>query len=534
MERIRQFEPLFGDWHIESLIGAGSFGRVYKIYRDELDTRFYSALKHISIPEDEGEVNQLRIDGMDERSISTYYTELTKSITEETKLMNRLRGNTNIVSFEDSKVIPKEGGVGYDIFIRMELLTSLPARLVDAPLTEAETVRLGADICSALELCGKYGIIHRDIKPDNIFISDTGAFKLGDFGVARKLENTSGYMSKKGTYNYMAPEVYRGEKYGPRCDIYSLGLVMYRLLNNGRLPFLPAAPKMITPNDRETSLVRRMSGEAIPAPCSADDALSAIVLKACAFDQNDRYADAAQMRADLENYIARKPVSAAAQPSAAPVGYDLADGTETVAILHGTPVPPAPKPTVPPVSQQPEPVKLPKPAKQPRPEKQQPVQPVFAPQNDRPLPAKKSKKGLIIGLVAALVAVAAILGVLFGLGIIGKSSPVGTYSLTSIDGKSIRDSFKEAADSFGMTLDQYLDYQNMTADDIDNYLTLTLDEGGSGIARSMDSNSSVSLSWEQDGSKLYVTIAGVNYGLDFNGRTISGIMEGVSMVFTRK
>ena len=262
MERIRQFEPLFGDWHIESLIGAGSFGRVYKIYRDELDTRFYSALKHISIPEDEGEVNQLRIDGMDERSISTYYTELTKSITEETKLMNRLRGNTNIVSFEDSKVIPKEGGVGYDIFIRMELLTSLPARLVDAPLTEAETVRLGADICSALELCGKYGIIHRDIKPDNIFISDTGAFKLGDFGVARKLENTSGYMSKKGTYNYMAPEVYRGEKYGPRCDIYSLGLVMYRLLNNGRLPFLPAAPKMITPNDRETSLVRRMSGVA--------------------------------------------------------------------------------------------------------------------------------------------------------------------------------------------------------------------------------------------------------------------------------
>ena len=72
MEIIKKFEPLFGEWYAESFIGAGSFGRVYKIYREELGNRFYSALKYISIPADTSEIKQLRADGMDDASISTY------------------------------------------------------------------------------------------------------------------------------------------------------------------------------------------------------------------------------------------------------------------------------------------------------------------------------------------------------------------------------------------------------------------------------------------------------------------------------
>ena len=302
MEIIKKFEPIFGEWYAESFIGAGSFGRVYKIYRDELGERFYSALKYISIPADESEVIQLRLDGMDDPSISTYYTGLTKDITAETRLMSRLRGNTNIVSFEDSKVIPKPDGMGYDIFIRMELLESLPSRLLKATLSVNDTVKLGIGICNALTLCKKFGIIHRDIKLDNIFVSEMGDFKLGDFGIARQLEKTATFMSKKGTYNYMAPEVYKGEKYGATCDLYSLGLVMYRLLNKGRLPFLPEAPNPITANDREEALKRRFTGEKLPAPCNADEELSAIVLKACAYDPKDRFASAEAMRTALLHY----------------------------------------------------------------------------------------------------------------------------------------------------------------------------------------------------------------------------------------
>ena len=94
-------------------------------------------------------------------------------------------------------------------------------------------------MCNALELCEKRGIIHRDIKPDNIFINDNGDYKLGDFGVARQLEKSSTFMSRRGNQAYMAPEVYKGEWYGEKADIYSLGLVLYRLLNNSRIPFMP-------------------------------------------------------------------------------------------------------------------------------------------------------------------------------------------------------------------------------------------------------------------------------------------------------
>lgn len=302
MDRIKQFEPIFGEWYVESFIGAGSFGRVYKIYRDELGNRFYSALKHISIPVEESELKQLRADGMDDTSISNYYNSLAKSISAETTLMNKLRGNTNIVGFEDSRVIPKQSGVGYDIFIRMELLESLTNRIAEAPLSEAEVVDLGSDICRALSICAKQGIIHRDIKPDNIFISKNGDYKLGDFGIARRLEKTATFMSKKGTYNYMAPEVYRGEQYGASCDIYSLGIVMYRLLNGGRLPLFPAAPQQILPDDRESALVRRMGGEAFPAPVNASPELSKIVLKACAFKPKNRYASADEMLQALSEY----------------------------------------------------------------------------------------------------------------------------------------------------------------------------------------------------------------------------------------
>ena len=88
----------------------------------------------------------------------------------------------------------------------------------------------------------RYHVVHRDIKPENIFVSATGDFKLGDFGIARTIEKTTFGMSKKGTYPYMAPEIYQGKESDILVDMYSLGLVMYRMLNDNRLPFFPEYP----------------------------------------------------------------------------------------------------------------------------------------------------------------------------------------------------------------------------------------------------------------------------------------------------
>lgn len=308
MESIKRFEPLFGEWYAIERIGEGSFGKVYKVCKEELGNKYFAAVKHMQIPSSTDETDSLRSDGMDDASISDYYTTLAKDVVAETRIMDSLKGHTNIVSFEASNVIAKQPGPGYDIFIRMELLRSLLAETASRKLSRSEVVKLGKDICTALEVCEKSGIIHRDIKPANIFINKHGDYKLGDFGIARQLEKTSGYMSKKGTYNYMAPEVYKGEEYGTSCDIYSLGIVMYRLLNNGRLPFFPPSDRPVTPSDSENALARRMRGDAMPLPCEANDALGRVIVRACAYHPRDRFTSAREMRGALEAAEARGTV----------------------------------------------------------------------------------------------------------------------------------------------------------------------------------------------------------------------------------
>lgn len=297
---IRDFEPLFGDWYVESKIGEGSFGKVYRIERKELGTVYTSALKWISIPQDEAEVKQLRYDGMDDASISNYYCELAGKLTNEMRIMDLLKGRSCIVSYEDHRIKQKAGQIGYDIFIRMELLTCLNDYMQTHEFSQTMVIRLGIDLCEALKLCQKYNIIHRDIKPGNIFVTDTGDFKLGDFGIARQLKQTATGLSKKGTYDYMAPEMYKENPYGSSVDIYSLGIVMYKLLNGGRLPFLPLVPNMITFSEKEKSLVRRMSGEQMPMPQHAKGRLGEIVLKACAYDPKNRYSNPGLMRDELQ------------------------------------------------------------------------------------------------------------------------------------------------------------------------------------------------------------------------------------------
>ncbi|MGN1142259.1 MAG: hypothetical protein ACI4TF_13750 [Oliverpabstia sp.] len=117
------------------------------------------------------------------------------------------------------------------------------------------------------------------------------------------IERTSSGLSRKGTYQYMAPEVYRGEPYGFAADIYALGLVLYRLLNQYRLPFCPLPPEKLTYSVNEESLARRMAGEPVALPCCATEQLGRIILKAVAFHPADRYADPSEMRKELEEVL---------------------------------------------------------------------------------------------------------------------------------------------------------------------------------------------------------------------------------------
>jgi serine/threonine-protein kinase len=263
MSEIRLHEPLWGEWYVETLIGRGSYGKVYKVCRTDFGKTYESAVKIISIPQDDNEIRRLKLEGLDEASIRQFLYESTRDIVAEIDLMQQFSGTSHIVSIQDHKILENDAS-HRDILIRMELLKSLPAHAQEKPLSPAEIVKLGLHISRALELCARNNVIHRDVKAENIFISPRGEYKLGDFGIARQIERTMGGLSKKGSYTTMAPEVFRGKPYGANVDIYGLGIVMYTILNRNRVPFMPAYPQPITPGDRETAQARRMSGEAIP------------------------------------------------------------------------------------------------------------------------------------------------------------------------------------------------------------------------------------------------------------------------------
>ena len=301
IERYKSYEPLFGNWYINGILGAGSYGTVYEIQRHDMSGVYSAALKAITIPQHPGEVESMWAEGMNMGSITSYFHQMVEEVVSEVVLMSRLKGNSNIVSYEDHTVIKHDHGVGWDILMRMELLTPLIKHVSTVSISRNEAIRFGIHICRALELCQRYNIIHRDIKPENIFISESGEYKLGDFGISRTIERTTGVLSQRGTFTYMAPEVYNGRAYGPSVDIYSLGIVMYWLLNENRAPFLPNYPEQITPRDRENAFMWRMRGETLPPPIMADRELAEIVLKMCAHDRNERYESLAQLRADLES-----------------------------------------------------------------------------------------------------------------------------------------------------------------------------------------------------------------------------------------
>ena len=280
-------------WKIVKDLGGGTYGRVYEIERTISGIQEKAALKIVSRPKNKDEIESYYNEGYSKADLIASYESEIQNYVQEYKLMKELQGESNIVSCDDFTLVPHEDGIGGDIFIRMELLTSLQQILRERSLSEQEIIKLGKDISHALVLCESKNIIHRDIKPANIMVSQFGNYKLGDFGVSKIMDHET-YATAMGTPDYQAPEVVHMEKYGQTADIYSLGITLYWLLNNRRMPFIDAN-QQITLVVKNEAMDRRYRGEKLPAPKNGSAKLKKIVLKACEYQPENRYLSAQEM-----------------------------------------------------------------------------------------------------------------------------------------------------------------------------------------------------------------------------------------------
>ena len=300
---IYNYEPLWQEWYVEKLLGKGSYGSVYKINREGWGHKQTSAVKVIPIIPSPDDMLNLSLGYMGEKSLKEYYEDIVQNVIKEIELLYKLKGNSYIVSYEDHMVRQSEKDLEWIIFIRMEYLTSLSHYILQNSLKLENIIQLGIDICSGLEVCKNNNIIHRDIKEANIFVTANGTYKIGDFGISKELLNTTKIASIKGTPYYMAPETFKDNKYDERVDIYALGLVLYKLLNHGRMPFLPPYPEQFTGTDREKSFEDRIKGKTFNPPYHANDNLSKIILKACSYNPDDRFLSAKDMKKELLNLL---------------------------------------------------------------------------------------------------------------------------------------------------------------------------------------------------------------------------------------
>ena len=299
----RQYEPIFGAWSVTRLVSEDSLGAVFEIERSDSGVSRKAALRAITIPPGRHE------SGMDsaqdaeiKSSTRNYLVGVINDLVREISLLQQLKGTSNLVSYGEHLVIEHRDGVGWDILVRMERLTPLEDYLAQHAVTQREVIRLGIDLCRALEACWQSQIAYHDVKPENIFVSAQGDFKLGGLCSEKLVWMTAQGGSSPALAEYTAPEVYRGEEGGRAADVYSLGLVLYRLLNGNRLPFL-SAQTAVTPEGRREALTRRLSGAPFPPPAYAQGALAGVVGKACACDPRERYAGPAELRRALEDLL---------------------------------------------------------------------------------------------------------------------------------------------------------------------------------------------------------------------------------------
>lgn len=263
----------------------------------------------------------------------------------ELALMERLIHCRNVVPLIDSDTlltVPDRV-----VFLLEQYMTTFEEYYKTHKMTIRDVLQLGIDICTALEDCWSAGIAHLDVQPKNLFVDDSGHFCLGDFSVAVSIADLASERQLRGTLSYMAPEVYMRREYSQASDIYSLGIVLYCLLNHGKIPFMEMGSK-------ELAVMTRLEQRKPVPSLHLGSPLDHLLEKALAVDVRQRFDSFKSMRFALTEALEKtgcqavacetpksskrgflagllkgknQPNTATAMPSAVVSSMEITDGT---------------------------------------------------------------------------------------------------------------------------------------------------------------------------------------------------------------
>lgn len=253
---------------IKEQLGKGKYGKVY-----ELDNQGEKeAMKVIDVFPKNKESNEIL--GISNREELEKQTE---KIMKEIGILYSLRGNTHIVNYIDHYIEKTEDK--FTLYLEMEYLKALSIYYPD-DIKQDEVTKISEELLEGLILCEDNDIIHGDIKPQNIMVDEAGNTKLTDFGISRYM--SEGIRANASTPIYGAPEVIEEGKYTRQSDIYSLGVVLYQLYNDGKLPY------------------KKIKKGEFPKGKKMDNEFYEFILKAVNNKPEERYASAKEMQEELE------------------------------------------------------------------------------------------------------------------------------------------------------------------------------------------------------------------------------------------
>ncbi|MFF1539810.1 Stk1 family PASTA domain-containing Ser/Thr kinase [Microbacterium sp. NPDC058269] len=269
-----------GRYRVDELIGHGGMAKVYRGYDLTLGREVAIKILDADLARDTTFRNRFRL---------------------EAQAASRMSHPSIVRVFDAGDPSTSEVGSDEPPYIVMELVkgTLLKDIISAGPVPAVDAVRYVDGILEALDYSHRAGVVHRDIKPGNVMVTDKGQVKVMDFGIARAVSDSSSTVAETtqiiGTAAYFSPEQAKGEPVDARADLYSTGVVLYELLT-GRQPFRGESPVAVAyQHVSETPVPPTEVNEEAPKT------LDPIVLRALAKDPYQRYPDAAHFRAALDS-----------------------------------------------------------------------------------------------------------------------------------------------------------------------------------------------------------------------------------------